>query len=628
MSEQSDSKQYISAEVLESSEIPVYRTDLDETILSWNKAAEEIYGYSAREIIGKNKSILFPPECRTKEARISESAKQGRDIRHRKTVRIRKDGSQLTVSVSATPVINRQGEIIAISKIERVVTAPPRVTEQLTQTSESHNNQLSEIKAFYQTVPIGLAYIDNNFRFIRVNKQLAEINGIPAQKHIGHTVREILPPALADKVETLLRNIMLTGEPALNIEITGETAAFPGIIRTWIGNYYPLINSAGRTMGVNLIVQEITEKKQAEEKIRWTSQQLQNLIDSFFSFVGILNPDGTLIDINGPVLSINPKIKEAVGTNFADIFWWDWSKDVKEKLRVSIDRCAQGETIHYDAVARIEKNEFLIFDFQLTPVIDEKGKVTLLILSGINIGEHFDFGSKRVHRKQMSFAIELVAGLAHEIKNPLAGIQGAIDTLLARQKPDDFEYNILETVREEIIRINDVLQVLLKRVRPRLICFVETSLTETIRSTLTLTNHLIAARGLDKKIKVEAELPAEPYVMMIDSGQIKDALLNILINAVDAIGENPGVIKVNLSKESSANYNEAIIKIFNTGSHIAKKDLANFFLPFYTTKKNGNGLGLSAVKRIATEHGGYCKVKSAVNKGTTFSLHLPLDFNR
>jgi PAS domain S-box-containing protein len=628
ISEQSDRERYISTEVVESSEIPVYSSDFDETISSWNDAAKNIYGYPARDIIGEKNSILFPPECRKKEARIFELAKQGQYIKHRKTVRIRKDGSRLLVSVSASPVINRQGEIIAITKIERVISEHPNVTEQLTKTSKLQNYQQSEIEAIYQTAPIGLGYIDDNLRFIRVNKQLAEIIGTPAEKHIGHAVPEILPFALVDKIEPFLRNIMLTGVPALNIEITGETSAYPGISRTWVVNYYPLTNTAGKIMGINVIVQETTEKKQAEEKIRLCNQWVHNLINSFFAFVALLNPDGSLIDIKGPVLSTSPEIKKKVGANFTDTFWWDWAKVVQEKLRVSIDRCALGETVNYDTVARVGEDQFLVFDFQLTPIADEKGKVTQLISSGINISEHFEPGINSVHHKQLSFAGELVGELAHEIKNPLAGIQGAIDILIGRRTSDNFEHQILETIRDEIIRINDVLKVLLKRVRPRLMYFVEASLTETIRDTVQLTKHLLAARRLEKKIKIEVERQKEPFIMKYDIRHIKNALLNLLINAVDAIGEKSGFIKISLSKSSSVNYDEVVINVFNSGSYIEKRDLPNLFTPFYTTKKNGTGLGLSAVKRIAMAHGGYCTVKSVLNKGTTFSLHLPMDINR
>lgn len=625
MSEQTPDSFFITAAVIESADVPAYRTDFDETILSWNSAAEEIYGYSAREIVGEKSSVLFPPAYRKKEAQIFESARQGRQIMNRESVRLKKDGSRLTVSVSAVPVIDRQGEIVAVSKIERVITETPSVSKQLSQAAELQNNQLSEIEAFYQTVPIGLGYIDHNLRYVRVNRQLAEMNGVSAEDHIGHTVREILPSRLAVQVEALVRKILVTGKPALNIETTGETSADPGVTRTWLVNYYPVINPAGNTLGVNVIVQEITEKKQSEEKIRLSREQLQNLIDSFFSFVGILDVDGTLIDIKGPLLLTNPKIKESVGTDFAGIYWWNWSPDVLEKLRVSIDRCAQGEIIHYDAVAKVEENQFLIFDFQLTPVIGEKGKITQLIASGINISERFEFGSKAVHHQQMSFANEIAAGLAHEIKNPLAGIQGAIDILMERQTPDDFEYPVLETIREELIDIDEVLQVFLKRVRPRLMCFVEASLAEIIRKTVQLTDHLLAARGLKEKIKIELDLPSDPYVMMFDIGHIKDALLNLLINAVDAIGEKKGIIRISLSKEGAADFSEAVISIFNSGPYIKKEDLPKLFIPFYTTKKNGNGLGLYAVKRIATAHGGYCSVKSVHNKGTTFTLSLPMD---
>lgn len=123
--------------------------------------------------------------------------------------------------------------------------------------------QLLEIEAIYETAPIGLVILDTDLRFQRINQRLAEINGHSIEAHLGRTIREILPD-LADTVEPLLRQVLETGEPLLNVEVIGETKARPGVQRTWLEDWFPLKGADGRSIGINIVVHEITDRKQAE----------------------------------------------------------------------------------------------------------------------------------------------------------------------------------------------------------------------------------------------------------------------------------------------------------------------------------------------------------------------------
>lgn len=127
-----------------------------------------------------------------------------------------------------------------------------------------------ELEAIYATAPIGLCVLDAQLRFVRINQHLAELNGFSVEAHIGRSVREILPK-LADMVEPQLQEVIDTGEPRLNIELTAETAAQPGILRTWLEQWLPLKNEQGDVVGINIVAEEITERKRLESR----SQLLQ-----------------------------------------------------------------------------------------------------------------------------------------------------------------------------------------------------------------------------------------------------------------------------------------------------------------------------------------------------------------
>jgi PAS domain S-box-containing protein len=115
------------------------------------------------------------------------------------------------------------------------------------------------------TAPVGLGFWDRDFRYLRINDALAEINGVSREEHLGRTVREVLPE-LAPTLEPLWRRVLETGEPMIGIEITGETPARPGVTRSWLATYYPVTNASGERIGVGAIISDITERKRAEEE--------------------------------------------------------------------------------------------------------------------------------------------------------------------------------------------------------------------------------------------------------------------------------------------------------------------------------------------------------------------------
>ncbi len=123
--------------------------------------------------------------------------------------------------------------------------------------------EAAELALLYESAPIGLCLLDSDFRFVRVNERLAEINGVSVQEHVGKTVREVIPD-LADQVEPTLRQALETGKSILGSERIGETAAQPGVERTWIENTHPVRDGAGRIVGLNVVVEEVTERRQME----------------------------------------------------------------------------------------------------------------------------------------------------------------------------------------------------------------------------------------------------------------------------------------------------------------------------------------------------------------------------
>src|SRR6266446_5056233 len=223
---------------------------------------------------------------------------------------------------------------------------------------------------------------------------------------------------------------------------------------------------------------------------------------------------------------------------------------------------------------------------------------------------------------QLSFVGELAAGLAHEIKNPLAGIQGGVDILIRRRDKNDPEREALEGMRHEVQRIDSTVRALLDRARPRLVSVKATSLTDIAGRTVNLARAQLTSTAMgDRNLSIEFEPPTDPIIIPIDPAQIEDAVLNLIINAIEACdGDGQVTIRVARSENDRAEEyeDEAIVEVSDNGRGISDEDIARIFNPFFTLRPGGTGLGLPAVRRIARAHGGRVEVKSLLGKGSTF----------
>jgi signal transduction histidine kinase len=227
---------------------------------------------------------------------------------------------------------------------------------------------------------------------------------------------------------------------------------------------------------------------------------------------------------------------------------------------------------------------------------------------------------ERLHRTQMSRAEhlatlgELATGLAHEIRNPLAGIAGVIE-IVGRDLPATSPARaVVKDVRQEIARINRTLSDLLETARPHPPQIRQGNLNTTVEHAVMLARQQVLSQPITIELRKAPDLPEVEH----DSDQIHQVLLNLLLNAVQAV-EGPGTVLVELGSRSGY----ASVMVSDTGRGIPQQHLPNIFRPFYTTKGNGTGLGLSLARRIVEEHQGRIEVASVVGDGSKFTVLLP-----
>lgn len=220
--------------------------------------------------------------------------------------------------------------------------------------------------------------------------------------------------------------------------------------------------------------------------------------------------------------------------------------------------------------------------------------------------------------EKMASIGELAAAIAHEIKNPLAGISGAIQVFAEDFADDDPRKGIIGDVLNEIDRLDKAVRDLLSFARPPAPHFIKTSIIPVLEKAVWF------ARAQAKKQAVEINLSCMDEIseVLIDPEQIQQVFLNIMINALHSM---PGGGMISITSYLRADAKVAEVVFSDTGHGISQEDIKSIFKPFFTTKHMGTGLGLAISKNIAEKHGGTITVDSRVGSGTSFRVVLPLE---
>ena len=254
----------------------------------------------------------------------------------------------------------------------------------------------------------------------------------------------------------------------------------------------------------------------------------------------------------------------------------------------------------------------------VTGVLADRGMKQARELAALNRELRDSF--EQVKRADRLAAIgQLSASLAHEIRNPLAAIDGATNLIESGQTPPEIRQTSLAIIRKEVQRLNRLLTNLLDFARPRKPEFQAVPPERLIEATIALVSHSAQQKGVTLRKDVPANTPA----FECDPEQMKQVILNLAINAVQAMTEAGEIVLA--ARESGGS---VVLSVQDRGPGIKDEDLDKIFNPFYTTKDAGTGLGLSVVHQIVTQHGGVVTVQQNAAGGMTFSLTIPLEQRR
>ncbi|HEV2764172.1 MAG TPA: ATP-binding protein, partial [Pyrinomonadaceae bacterium] len=254
--------------------------------------------------------------------------------------------------------------------------------------------------------------------------------------------------------------------------------------------------------------------------------------------------------------------------------------------------------------------------YSIFPLSSEGGETTGLVITFQDL-THIRAMEDTARRQDRLAAVgRVAAGIAHEIRNPLAAMRGSIQVLHSEVEGDPAQAELMNIVLRESDRLNRIITDFLTYARPRPVEPSELDLREPLRETFALLRH---SPELREGHRLEEDLPDEPVVAPADAERIKQVFWNLARNALTAMKEG-GTLRAELRRAESG---RARITFADTGRGMTPEQVERLFEPFSSSTNGGTGLGLSIVYQIVRDHGGTINVRSREGHGTTITVELP-----
>lgn len=363
---------------------------------------------------------------------------------------------------------------------------------------------------------------------------------------------------------------------------------------------------------------------QADRSLHEKEQGLSRLRAFHENIVHSISSGVFTTDENGRITSFNPAAQEATGYDFRQVQGRPWREVFDwhpSQLGDDHTPAVSGNT-RFDVECKRADGNRLILGMTLSP-LHERGEQKGLVGVFKDLTQIRDLEEEMRRKQWLASLGEMSAGMAHEIRNPLGALAGAMQMLRKDLQADETSQRLMDIAVREATRLDAIITEFLQYARPPALNLAEYDLNKVLAETLDLVQHEARTR---RGISITAAPCAEVLRVQVDQDQMKQVFWNLAVNAFDAMPDGGELtITTGSRKVDVAGRKADVIEVtfHDAGEGIPKRNLDKIFLPFFTTKKSGSGLGLAAVHRIVDLHGGWIKVDSQEGQGTRFGVCLP-----
>lgn len=412
-----------------------------------------------------------------------------------------------------------------------------------------------------------------------------------------------------------------------NLQLYGLTEAWGWLPRTRLSAPETLQTFGVHSLAflvVGFLSGLLTEQLQrADHSLKEKEQGLSRLQAFHENIIHSISSGVFTADEEGRITSFNPAAQEATGHNLAQVQGRPWRDVFNWHPDRPLDVQDEGAAhMRFEVECTRADGNRLVLGMTLSP-LQERGKTTGMVGVFKDLTQIRDLEEEMRRKDWLASLGEMSAGMAHEIRNPLGALAGAMQMLRKDLHADETSQRLMDIAIREATRLDTIITEFLQYARPPALNLAEHDLNKLLAETLDLVQHEARTRA---NIRIEAKPSREALAGQVDQDQLKQVFWNLATNAFDAMPKG-GQLTIATSCRAidvAGRKGEVIeISFHDTGEGISKKNLDNIFLPFFTTKKQGSGLGLAAVHRIVDLHGGWIKVESREHEGSRFVVCLP-----
>ena len=366
---------------------------------------------------------------------------------------------------------------------------------------------------------------------------------------------------------------------------------------------------------LHLADQSLREKEQGLTRLQAFHENIVRSISS-----GVFTADAT-----GAVTSFNPAAREVTGYAVGQVLGRSWREIFNWHPNESSD---EGPALAVPAMTRFEveckdaNGDRLVLGMTVSP-LHEQDEPHGLVGVFKDLTQIRDLEEEMRRKEWLANLGEMSAGMAHEIRNPLGALAGAMQMLRKEAISDVTDRRLMDIAVREATRLDAIITEFLQYARPPALDLAEHNIDKILAETLDLVQHEARNR---KRITIATSLAGGALSAQVDQNQMRQVFWNLATNAFDAMPDGGKLTITTGSRHIDAGGRKGdVVEIAfqDTGEGIAPGNLDKIFLPFFTTKKEGSGLGLAAVHRIVDLHGGWIKVESPPQQGTRFVVCLP-----
>lgn len=612
----------------------IFSYDREFRILSMSPSVKRMLGYSPEELIGKRFTDLsiLAPECL--ELALSNALRtlEGEGAGIGEYIFIAKDGSRRYGELSEASLLFADGKVVSVLSVGRDVTDRKIAEQRLRESDEALQTSERQYRLLAENVKDVIWTVDMNLHLTYTSPSITQLTGYRHEEYMTKTLEEILTPASVEFVTNLFAEELALDDSGHSDLFRART--FEAELICKYGSIVPvemkataLRDADGRPIGVLGVSRDITERKRAEQALRQREQDYLILLESTHDSIIVADAETLKVVFSNRhaalMFGFDPVLQDGLGVNILD-FIYPEDREMAVKGFVE-DLYRRERRQRYDVRAKTKYGRE-IWVSALATRIEFQGRVAVLLsLRDVTKEKRIEEEKQKLEEElllagRLAAVGELAAGVAHELNNPLAAIQGFAQLLTKSNDLNEDTKKGMDTIYGEAQRAAKITRNLLSFARKHKPERQLISLNEALEKTLELRAYEMHTNNIELSVQLQPDIP----LTMADFYQLQQVFMNIIINAEQAMIESHGRGRLLVETQ----WVDGVIQITFTddGLGIPEENLKRIFDPFFTTKEvgKGTGLGLSVCYGIIQAHGGRIYAQSKLGQGATFVVEIPI----